>query len=503
MDIVDKIRSDDARSVEMQYYQKWRPRNVKLGEAVRDVISDLIGEMIVPTPNWQGQHFQFTKDNIKKLLVGAGLGKSKGATSVKLVKPVKAQAAVGLTYDVTKQHLFQGHKGDCWSRVICAAVRTRVKAVDDHRLSWKALQEVKNVILSEYALCYIPLLRIDSKPLDPRIIFGGNSIMLALEQSELGGLFKDLKTSPYFAYHPSVTQRRIADMCVNGVEEFLQGDLSHWDRSICSYFMLTMWEAVQELYELDERVMVLCAIYNAYAPLILGMNGELKVYYKDGVQPSGSGGFVPINHLLNFAFQMLTIMNILWERDNSLSFDEALTAALLIMGQVYGDDFFGPALVGASEWSSRLEEAFGIVMKPEQTLVSRHVVVMTSHLYNLESGLVEPIIMRRGRNAVCPTQDPMIYKNGQLVEDNSMHARIKIALAYRAQSVEIMTLAQQGVPGYLELWNFWKESVCPTSRTMPELSDADLSRLAAAYEVSYDSLSWAKKLLPNSKVETS
>jgi hypothetical protein len=283
----------------------------------------------------------------------------------------------------------------------------------------------------------------------------------------------------------------------NGVTSFLQGDLSHWDRSLCAYFITTVWQAIQIVYDLPESEMVLCAIYNAFAPLILPDHGDLKVYQKSGIQPSGSGGFVPVNHLLNFLFQILSIMNLMDENEDA-DFDMLLEEALKIMGQVYGDDFFCPNLAGAEVWAKILYDSFGVVMKPSQTLVSERVVVMTSRIYDLETGLVGPIIMRRARNALCPKHDPMPNawdeELGRKVpkEDESRKARIKVAVSYRSQSEEILSLANQGVPGYERLREFWETSVCPIDRTLPELSIVELAREAQLYGVSYDSLTYIR-----------
>lgn len=493
LELVKQVRNDDAMQVEAEYAAKWRPRNVKLGDAVERVINDLRRELIVPTPS-NNLHWEFNVPNVVKILRAIGLGRSRGETPVWSIKPNKSQAAVGMTYDVTKGHFFRGHKGDCWQRILLAAKRYKLKAHEDDRLRWDKMDDVKYRILREYALAFIPLLRIDSKPLDPRIIFGGSSIMMAVEQSLLGNLMNDLKKIDYFAYTARSTMKRIAKMGDAGVERFLMGDLSHWDRSLCSKFITDVWHAIQIVYDLPEDEMVLCAIYNAYAPLILPDHGELRVRSRDGIQPSGSGGFVPVNHLLNFCFQILLTMHFYKENDDNIEFENALEKALQVGGQVYGDDFFWPDIAGSSVWSQLLKDAFGIVMKASQTLVSDKIVVMTSRIYHLDTGLAEPIIMRRGRNALCPTVDPMPYvdKEGNRLPDESLHFKIKTAISYRAQSEEIQFLAQQGVKGYQAIWDFWKVNVCPEEFTMPDKTMADLSRLADAYHVSRDALTYMK-----------
>jgi hypothetical protein len=111
--LVKNTGNDDALFVEGQYGRKWRPRNVKLGNSVYDMIQDLRRDLIVKEPDWRGQTHKFDIQTIKRILkIAFKVEDNQDGIPAPLhtQKPVKTQAAIGCTFDVTTGHLFRGHK---------------------------------------------------------------------------------------------------------------------------------------------------------------------------------------------------------------------------------------------------------------------------------------------------------------------------------------------------------------------------------------------------------
>jgi hypothetical protein len=434
--------------------------------------------------------FDITLDDIKRSAAKLGLGKYSVVTKlddVLRVRPPNAQASLGATSDPRDGTVLLGAKASKWNVVLDIAqyLWGEFEKMD---LTWEWLTPGRaHLLCQDLDLAFAPLLRLDGKPLKPRIIHAGSSPMYAIESAVATAISPSFKATDGFAYRVGNTASRFRSMSDCRI---INCDFSNYDASQYWGYQVLLYKALGQLYSIPEWLIVPICAYNIAAPIWvpewkprgtapvavpeiysgrLVPTGRVSRVWVLGKARSGSGIFPIVNSLGSFA-----------ALDHV---GQHLGLGAQEFGQTFGDNSAWPMPegVGAADWATNLREMVGFFLKPEESVVSRGEVCMLRRLIDLETGSIQPLIGSRARNALLP----------KLEEPNDVPPEL-VAVIYRAQTLELFLAANED-QHYRPLLEYWLRVICPSDRLMLERTDKELLDALPTWAAAHDSLDWVKR----------
>lgn len=471
------VRTLAQMKIERSYGPGWR--NVQDGHAVSMKLKSILWD--VPLP----EHVP-SLEEMRLAMILAGLGRTKGAdltdSNIASIKPPRPMAGIGVTINPRTGRPLSGyfegqmdnHKGGVRNQAISVAMQFLDYAYK-HDLKWDDLYDYVKVrkVLTDLSLVIRLALRTDGNPKNPRIIWIGNYGIYILETCLVEGIKQDMKLSHHFGYHTDHVFRWLSE---NRDLTKISGDISRWDLSQSWKAQANAWRAWGELYHLPVAPMVLCAMFNIFAPPIVPTRDGASIVPRRGIQPSGTGAFVIVNNILNLTYQFLL----------------SVMTGCETVPLIFGDDFVTSSSYGAKEWAALAARTFGIRMKAEEQTEHRDWILFLRRFFHVENWskeghFYEPVIRSRAKNALFPTSS----------SPDSRHPAV-IALAGRAQTAELYYAAMySGKRAYDDIMEFWLDEIVPYEQLLLEsYSDNELGAMIPdwGWEVR-DSLTYIKRAL--------
>jgi hypothetical protein len=304
--------------------------------------------------------------------------------------------------------------------------------------------------------------------------------MYVLQKHFGARLHADLKGSPWFGNHPDK-----AALYIYGLAEshrwLTSVDYSSWDLNVHWVAQRDLWRAVAERYRWPEEAALLLFGYDTLADL---WTPYLTFQERCGIQSSGSGIFSDMNSLLS----ALVTVDCATPEFGHLASPDGEAA-------VFGDNVVAHNPDGAARMAERALLRWGAVIRPSECLRSQSCVVFLRRLVSLKDSAMEPVVLSRFRNAVCPKEPLWPRECGRHWSITDPRAEARIAMALRAQTVELRMCVDDCFGskrlGYEKLLDWWLEVVAPKRLLRLDLSDAELSRL---YGRELEELTWVKRL---------
>jgi hypothetical protein len=447
-----------GRDIEKAYFEM-KPRNVKLGSVIKAKVesvnlSPINGEM--PPLDFLIKYFK-----------SIGLGKTKADLSERnfyRVKPPRNQASTGVTYLPDTGRVVYGKKGDYFS-YIQESIPWLFSLIEELDLRfddlWKCTAQIREVICKVMNIVYLFFLRIDTGgPQKPRLIWPGHCLVFMFEQVMFICFGIDARASCHFAYTASQIWRYL-DLFPEMMKIML--DVMEFDLSFGYHKIVRYWMAMAKIYDIPEALAAFLAACNVLGILLYPDGSKRYVF---GIQKSGTGAFAYINHLLG---------------QGECAWAQYRMGEAVLPGLNLADNILWPTSLSVRDWSNQLRLQ-NLKVKTSETMLGRDSVVMLRKVFNVSQRTIEPVVLSRLRNALCPTSpDPFTVPNELR------------AIVSRAQSLELIMLARED-KRYKPVLDKWFSSVISKERFMGHLSDRELMRALPKWAFPHtEGLTWTKR----------
>lgn len=148
----------------------------------------------------------------------------------------------------------------------------------------------------KFNVYFIPLDRKDGGPKKPRFLWQGHYKPYGIEIALLQAVSAGLKTDPmHYGYYGYSAQFYLSSLPEGTI--IVSSDFHRYDQSITGAVISGIVRAMCDVVGVPAPIRSFLIGYLRYGPLLFVQDGELCRIDKDGVNPSGAGLFVAINHL--------------------------------------------------------------------------------------------------------------------------------------------------------------------------------------------------------------
>jgi hypothetical protein len=430
--------------VERKYLAKFQPRNCTVGSIFLSEFSKagiwvgaskmIRDQRLGPRPSWldvkaDEDFVSRVHDMCVSICIRIGVvsyaDDEEYMAAVRRSKPLNPQGGVALS--LIGNERVAGHKAECWPLLISLAVRMEIAM----RVAADLSPEQIPYFLR---LAFVPRSRQDGGIEKPRVLYMGPGTIYPLEQGVLDPLSKAFKRHfEEFGYFPFSASTYLSEH--DGW--IVSSDYHRYDQSIPGDVITQIVFAVCEVLHVPRHVKICLAAFLRYAPIVWAVDEEVFVIDKDGINPSGAGLFVAINHLWAEISQELAILRV-------ASVFGAVKHAIPLK---FGDD----VLLCIEECRARVDfvvshmrevfEMWGIgwttdsISENYATYLRKHFVKRAGIWYSY------PVLSSRVRNLVLPERtEPTSWYNGK---NMSRTERVNTALAMRVQFYQLANIARQ------------------------------------------------------------
>jgi len=443
-------KSEDKETTERVF----RMRNLRLAKPIVEKLASV--EWSVPTP----KKLSLTTEQVIQVMAEYGL-KGKGERkSVWHVQPPRGQASMGVNVTFDGEFL-TGSKGarlpgmeerdQDWARPtkgVWPVLQDEAQQMEEYcqqrQFTFAELKEPDKArqVCRDLQVFYTIAVRVDGNWQNPRLIFVGGGRMYPLGMAYFAGVYEDIRRSPLVATTPA----KVSAYLNQGRSlYYLISDFSRYDLTQCAELQWHIFKAIQEVYHLPEEVVSVIAAANMYAPVVRPFltpgweKPDYVVQETSGMGRSGSDVFVPPNHIAHMV-----------AADGLQRF----LFGYSIPGPKFGDDGITPCEeVVLKRVVNYYQKHWGFKVKADESVITRDSVKMLRRIYTHDGAVMEPVVMSRFHNLLCPKRP-----------DPSASLPEYVAVVLRAQSVP-MYEAQDLTGQYDQILHVWN-SAAPYEKLM-------------------------------------
>jgi hypothetical protein len=396
------------------------PINVYFANLVRDFCKG-------PKPDWllenEDQILCRVKEAVNNLLDELNVTKRKESQywdAVRSCKPKNPQGSVAMS--IKDGQRLTGTKADNLPLLVELGLllAEKMKLAEQMGIERELRPEFFGIIL-------VPRTRQDGGPFKPRLLFMSPATLYVLQKPILDWMSEYFKQDfEHFGYFPYSATTYLS----HNPGTVVSSDYHRYDQSIPGVIIQLIIEEVCKRLGIPDYLAHGLSAIERYAPLVWAEENDLYVYKRDGLNPSGSGLFVMVNHIWAHVSQVVGIALV----------RNYLGPIKYVDPLKFGDD----VLIVLSETPKRikaitgcLEEVFkflGVGWKTD-AVSSCYALYLRNHKLLYRVGGIPvwfsiPLLMSRVRNLVFPERsEPQEWLSG----DPGTASRINTAVALRAQ----------------------------------------------------------------------
>jgi len=472
--VLSDVLPTDAITVEKKYLKKFQPRDVTIDAVLikefvtmgrwdgNRVIRDYgIGKKADWIPSCtEDEFYTVVYNETVKLLQRLGVAPYKSEaeylSEVKSCTPNNPQGSVALAWDGHRR--LEGTKSDNWFQLVQLA----------GDLEERMRESCKNrprEIPYDLGIAYVPRTRKDGGPRKPRLLFMGPGHLYPLEKPILDRLSEAFKQSfDEFGYFPYSAGTYI---CIPGWK--ISSDYHRFDQSIPGVVIDAIVDAIGDVLKLPLHVTTCLASILRYAPIVWTVDDELFCIDKDGINPSGDGMFVAVNHIWAHVSQVVA--------GQLAAIHEGIDVAVISPPLKFGDDVI--ININTSKvLVDRLVKSMGEVFEywnigwKTDSISKSYGLYLRNHYFARNSYWdTIPVLSSRIRNLCCPERtEPTLWYNYLRGADDlpSNEACVNTALSMRIQLYGIAGIAKR-FQGLSSLHPSWGKAAKMLDKLMAKL----------------------------------
>lgn len=447
--VLSNVMPTDAIAVEKKYLKKFQPRNITIDSILihefvtmgrwegNTIIRDYgVGKKADWIPSCTEDEFydvvySETVELLQRIGVAPFSSEAEYMSEVKSCVPNNPQGSVALAWNGSRR--LEGTKSDNLYELIELAIELEGRMRESCAMNPKEIPE-------ELGIAYVPRTRQDGGPRKPRLLFMGPGHLYPLEKPILDRLSKAFKQSfDEFGYFPYSAGTYI---CQPGWK--VSSDYHRFDQSIPGVVIDAVIDAIGYVLKLPMHVVICLASILRYAPIVWAVDKEVFRIDKDGVNPSGDGMFVAVNHIWAHVSQTVA--------GKLAAAHEGIDKDVISPPLKFGDDVIinlNTSKVLVDRLVRSMQEVFeywNIGWKTDS--ISKSYALYLRNHYFLRGNYWDtiPVLSSRIRNLCCPERtEPTLWYNYLRGREKlpSNEACVNTALAMRIQFYGIANIAMR------------------------------------------------------------